>query len=123
MPVAYLVDSGSIQSIDSIPLDIRRVFKTVWDIDPSVLVQMAADRGPFVCQSQSLSLYFTSPTVNAVVSGVHYLVFRGRSRGVSVQVAVPGLVFWPQDRALLPSNQARGYACPHHATSSVLEEQ
>ena len=67
----YLTNStGSIQSIDAIPIELRNTYKTVWDIDQEVLVQMAADRGPFICQSQSLSLYLQSPTVSRVVSGL-----------------------------------------------------
>lgn len=62
--------AGSIQGINGIPLEIRNIFKTVWDIDQNVLVQMAAGHGPFVCQSQSLSLYFESPIVADVVSSV-----------------------------------------------------
>ncbi|KAJ3527865.1 hypothetical protein NMY22_g9623 [Coprinellus aureogranulatus] len=66
MQERIIANGGSIQAIETIPLDVRGVYKTVWDIDPSVLIKMAADRGPFVCQSQSLSLYLTSPTATSV---------------------------------------------------------
>lgn len=64
----HLNSSGSIQSLIEIPEGVRALFKTVWDIDPQVLVDMAADRGRFTCQSQSLSLYFPNPTLTLVVS-------------------------------------------------------
>jgi ribonucleotide reductase alpha subunit len=59
---------GSIQNIDGLSDDLKAIFKTVWEIEPEVLVRMASDRGPFVCQSQSMSLYFAEPTLTAVVS-------------------------------------------------------
>ncbi|KAJ3548215.1 hypothetical protein NMY22_g1345 [Coprinellus aureogranulatus] len=69
---------GSIQKIEAIPAEIKTVFKTVWDIDQDVLVQMAAARGPFIDQSQSLSLYFDKP----VVSEVSKRVFLGWKMGL-----------------------------------------
>ena len=59
---------GSIQSIEEIPLDIRMLFKTVWDIAPYTTLKMSAGRGPFVCQSQSLSIYLEKPSLVDVVS-------------------------------------------------------
>ncbi|KAJ3530867.1 hypothetical protein NMY22_g8398 [Coprinellus aureogranulatus] len=63
---AILASDGSIQHLKAIPKDIREIFKTVWDIDPEVIVKMAAARAPFICQSQSMSLYFESPTLTDV---------------------------------------------------------
>lgn len=59
---------GSIQSIPGIPEDMKRLYKTSWDIRQSVLIDMAADRGAFVCQSQSLNLFFRVPTIGLLVS-------------------------------------------------------
>jgi len=61
-------NDGSIQSIESIPKNIRNLYKTVWDISQKVLIDQAADRGKFVCQSQSLNLYLKNPTVNKLSS-------------------------------------------------------
>jgi ribonucleotide reductase alpha subunit len=52
---------GSIQKIDTIPQHIKDLYKTVWEISQEVLIQMAADRGAFICQSQSFNCYFASP--------------------------------------------------------------
>jgi ribonucleotide reductase alpha subunit len=54
-----LVNSGSIQYIDKIPADIKKLYPTVWEINQEVLVQQAIDRQPFVDQGQSLNLYVT----------------------------------------------------------------
>lgn len=59
---------GSIQKISSIPPAIRAVFKTAWEIEPSALIKMAAARAPFICQSQSMSLFFKEPNISAIVS-------------------------------------------------------
>lgn len=59
---------GSIQSIQGIPADIKKLYKTSWDIRQSVLIDMAADRGAFVCQSQSLNLFFRIPTIGLLVT-------------------------------------------------------
>jgi ribonucleoside-diphosphate reductase alpha chain len=54
----YIIASeGSIQNIDGIPDDLKRLYKTAWEIDQSVLVQQSIDRQPFVDQAQSLNLY------------------------------------------------------------------
>ncbi|PIL26242.1 hypothetical protein GSI_11998 [Ganoderma sinense ZZ0214-1] len=57
-----LASEGSIQDIDEIPDDLKPVFKTAFELDPIELVNLAADRGPFIDQSQSLTLFIASPT-------------------------------------------------------------
>ncbi|KAF6758165.1 Rrm1 protein [Ephemerocybe angulata] len=75
-------NDGSIQDIEAIPFEIRRLFKTVWEVDPVDLVRAAAARGPFVCQSQSMSLYFAAPTVSQVSS----VLFQGWKAGLKTGV-------------------------------------
>lgn len=62
--------TGSVQSIEAIPADVRAIFKTAWEIDPAVLIQMAAARAPFICQSQSMSLFFKSLSLSDIVSRI-----------------------------------------------------
>ncbi|KAJ6507222.1 ribonucleotide reductase [Mycena vitilis] len=52
---------GTIQHIDSIPEDVKEIYRTAWEIDSETLVRMSLHRGPFVCHSQSLSLYIENP--------------------------------------------------------------
>jgi ribonucleoside-diphosphate reductase alpha chain len=54
-------DDGSIQNITEIPREIRNVYKTVWEIPQKVLIDLAADRGIFIDQSQSLNIYLQDP--------------------------------------------------------------
>lgn len=58
-----LAEEGSIQKIGEIPEEIRELYKTVWEMKQSNLIQLAADRGPFICQSQSMNIFFDKPTV------------------------------------------------------------
>jgi ribonucleotide reductase alpha subunit len=58
---AMIANNGSIQSIDGIPDGIKRLYKTAWEIDAKDLLDLAADRGAYVCQSQSLNLFKELP--------------------------------------------------------------
>ena len=59
---------GSVRDIAEIPDDVRRVFRTVWEIPMRSLIDMAADRGAFIDQSQSLNLFMESPTIGKLSS-------------------------------------------------------
>jgi ribonucleoside-diphosphate reductase alpha chain len=52
-----VADNGSVQNVPGIPDDLKRLYKTIWEISQKVLIDMAAARGPYICQSQSLNLY------------------------------------------------------------------
>jgi ribonucleoside-diphosphate reductase alpha chain len=52
-----IINKGSVQNILRIPLEIRERYKTVWELKMKTLIDMSADRGIFVCQSQSLNLF------------------------------------------------------------------
>ena len=66
---------GSIQNIKEIPQDIKDLYKTVWEIKQKVIIDMAADRGPFVDQSQSMNLFFEKPT-NELLSKAHIYAYK-----------------------------------------------
>ena len=59
---------GSLQLCPGVPGDLKDVYRTVWDLDPVDLIDMAADRAPFVDQSQSLTLGVRRPTPALMVS-------------------------------------------------------
>jgi ribonucleoside-diphosphate reductase alpha chain len=63
---------GSIQGITEIPEEIRSVYKTVWEIPQKALIEMAAARGAFICQSQSLNLFLEDPTLGKLSSMYMY---------------------------------------------------
>jgi ribonucleoside-diphosphate reductase alpha chain len=85
-----IANNGSIQQLEMIPADIREKYKTVWEIPMRAVIDMAADRGIYVCQSQSLNLWIEDPTYATLTSmhfyawskglktGMYYLRRRGR---------------------------------------------
>ncbi|CAN0439052.1 unnamed protein product [Hapterophycus canaliculatus] len=56
-----IADQGSVQRVD-IPQDLKDLYKTVWEIKQKVVIDMAADRGAFICQSQSMNVHMADPT-------------------------------------------------------------
>ncbi|MCK6648187.1 MAG: ribonucleoside-diphosphate reductase subunit alpha, partial [Bacteroidia bacterium] len=63
--------NGSIQNIAEIPDNIKALYKTVWEISQKVIINMAADRGAYICQSQSLNLFVQDPNF-AKLSSMHF---------------------------------------------------
>ena len=63
--------NGSVQGLPTVPADIKARYKTVWEIKQKTLIDMAADRGAFICQSQSLNLFVQDPTI-AKLSSMHF---------------------------------------------------
>ena len=65
---------GSIQGIDGIPDDLKAIYRTAWEIPMQSLIDMAADRGAFIDQSQSLNLFMEAPTIGKLSLDVHVRV-------------------------------------------------
>ncbi|NLA36303.1 MAG: ribonucleoside-diphosphate reductase subunit alpha, partial [Actinobacteria bacterium] len=59
---------GSIQDIEEIPADLRMIYRTAWEVPMRSLIDMAAERGPYIDQSQSLNLFVESPTIGKLSS-------------------------------------------------------
>jgi ribonucleoside-diphosphate reductase alpha chain len=73
--------NGSIQSIEDIPQATKNLYKTAWEIKQRVLIDMAADRGAFICQSQSLNLFLDTPTKDKITSMHFYGWKKGLKTG------------------------------------------
>lgn len=63
-----IAEGGSIQNIPNIPAEVKALYKTVWEISQRTVVQMAADRGAFIDQSQSLNIHMRDPTMGKITS-------------------------------------------------------
>jgi len=74
--------NGSIQNIEEIPADIKELYKTVWEIKQRNLIDMAADRGAYICQSQSLNLFVDSPSTSKLTSMHFYAWKKGLKTGM-----------------------------------------
>ena len=70
-----LMNNGSIQNIDGIPKDMKELYKTVWEIKQKNILEMSADRGPFIDQTQSLNIHMESPKSNQLTS-MHFFAWR-----------------------------------------------
>lgn len=68
-------NDGSVQNIPTISEDIKERYKTVWEISQKALIEMSADRGPFIDQSQSLNIFFSTPTVGKLTTS-HTLAWK-----------------------------------------------
>lgn len=77
-----IASNGSVQNIAEIPENIKEIYKTVWEIPQRIIIDMAADRGPFVCQSQSMNLYFKEGNFAKLSSAFMY----GWKRGLKTVV-------------------------------------
>jgi len=72
---AIVARNGSIQGIPAIPEEVQSRYKTGWEIPQKVLIDMAAGRGAFICQSQSLNLFVADPTY-AKLSSMHFYTWK-----------------------------------------------
>jgi ribonucleoside-diphosphate reductase alpha chain len=75
-------NNGSIQHIDIIPQEIRDKYRTVWEIPMKHMIDMAKDRGAFICQSQSLNLWLEDPNYNTLTSMHFYSWKQGLKTGI-----------------------------------------
>ena len=72
---SIIANNGSIQGMTELPEDIRELYKTVWEIPMKTLINLARDRAPFICQSQSLNLFLAEPTPSKV-SSMHFYAWK-----------------------------------------------
>jgi len=85
-----IANNGSVQQLTNVPLEIREKYRTVWELPMRAIIDMAADRGAYICQSQSLNLWLEDPNYNTLTAmhfhswskglktGMYYLRRRGR---------------------------------------------
>jgi len=71
MKERLMASNGSVQEIDEIPQDIKDLYKTVYEISQKVIIDMSADRGAYICQSQSLNLFVENPNFGKL-SSMHF---------------------------------------------------
>jgi len=77
-----IADNGSIQNVQEIPQRTRDVFKTVWEIPQRTILEMAADRAPYICQSQSLNVHIAEPNSKKLTSMHFYAWQKGLKTGM-----------------------------------------
>jgi ribonucleoside-diphosphate reductase subunit M1 len=75
-------DNGSIQHVTTIPQELKDLYKTVWEISQRVVIDMAADRGAFIDQSQSLNIFIAEPNFGRLTSMHFYAWKKGLKTGM-----------------------------------------
>lgn len=97
-----IVANGSIQEIQEIPTAIKALYKTVWEIKMRNIIDMAADRGAYICQSQSLNLFVNAPNTAKLTSMHFYAWKKGLKTGMyylRTQAATQAVKFTVENQA------------------------
>jgi ribonucleoside-diphosphate reductase alpha subunit len=93
-------DGGSVQNLDGVPEKLKEVYRTVWEIPQKSIIEMSADRGAYIDQSQSLNIFMENPTMaklssmhlfgwkKGIKTGAYYLRTRAKARAQQVTVPV-----------------------------------
>ncbi|WP_442794768.1 ribonucleoside-diphosphate reductase subunit alpha [Pelobium manganitolerans] len=127
MKEQIILANGSVQNIDSIPQHIKDLYKTVWEIKMRTIIDMAADRGAYVCQSQSLNLFVSAPTASKLTSMHFYAWKKGLKTGMyylRTQAASQAIKFSVQSQAVKeidPVVQQNAVEIPEGASCSMEE--
>jgi ribonucleoside-diphosphate reductase alpha chain len=99
-----IANNGSIQTISELPAELRELYRTAWEIPMKTLITLAADRAPFICQSQSLNLFVAEPTYSKLSSmhmfawkqglktGCYYLRTKGAAKAQQFTIEPPACV-------------------------------
>jgi len=82
MKQILMASNGSIQNIDGMPQELKDLYKTVYEISQKVIIDMAADRGAYICQSQSLNLFVENPNYGKLSSMHFYAWQKGLKTGM-----------------------------------------
>jgi ribonucleoside-diphosphate reductase alpha subunit len=82
MKQMLMAANGSVQDIPGIPDDLKALYKTVWEISQKTVIDMAADRGAFICQSQSMNLFVENPNFGKLSSMHFYAWQKGLKTGM-----------------------------------------
>ena len=77
-----IAHNGSVQNIPGIPDDVKAIYKTVWEISQKKVLDLAADRGAYICQSQSLNVHLQSPMLGQLTSMHFYGWKKGLKTGM-----------------------------------------
>jgi len=123
-----IAHNGSVQNIPTIPDDVKAIYKTVWEISQKKVLDLAADRGAFICQSQSLNVHLQSPSLGQLTSmhfygwkkglktGMYYL--RTRPAAQAIQFTVDQSVLNSAKQQTANANTARAAATTNGKTVS-----
>jgi ribonucleoside-diphosphate reductase alpha chain len=108
--------NGSVQNIAEIPQHLKDLYKTVWEISQKAIIDMSADRGAYICQSQSLNIHLQEPNFGKMTSMHFYAWERGLKTGMyylrtkAAADAIKFTVTKEQKSDFIPANDIEGEA-------------
>jgi len=114
-------NGGSVQQLDGVPDNLKAIYRTVWEISQKSIIEMSADRGAYIDQSQSLNIFMENPTMAKLSSmhlfgwkkglktGAYYL--RTRAKAKAQQVTVPVMRVKPTDEEIQACSLANPDGC------------
>jgi ribonucleoside-diphosphate reductase alpha subunit len=114
-------NGGSVQQLDGVPDNLKAIYRTVWEISQKSLIEMSADRGAYIDQSQSLNIFMENPTM-AKLSSMHLFgwkkglktgsyYIRTRAKARAQQVTVPVMRVKPTDEEIQACSLANPESC------------
>jgi ribonucleoside-diphosphate reductase alpha chain len=110
-----IAENGSIQNINEIPQHLKDLYKTTWEISQKTILDMAADRGAYICQSQSLNIHMQDPNFGKLTSMHFYAWKKGLKTGMyylRTKAATDAIKFTVDKAALNQSSDAPVTATP-----------
>jgi ribonucleoside-diphosphate reductase alpha chain len=117
-----IANNGSIKDIQQIPQYIRDMFKTVWEISQKAIIDMSADRGAYICQSQSLNIHLTNPNFGKITSMHFYAWKAGLKTGMyylRTTAAADAIKFTIDKEALSQANPVEAKQSTEEAMSAI----
>jgi ribonucleoside-diphosphate reductase alpha chain len=120
MKNALIIANGSIQHMDSIPSHIKLLYRTVWEIPQKSILDMAADRGAYICQSQSLNIHIQEPNFGKLTSMHFHAWKKGLKTGMyylRTKAAADAIKFTVQKQ------QASVSSVPDPATANLQQQE
>jgi len=116
--------NGSVQNIPTIPQDIKDLYKTVWEISQKTIIDMAADRGAYICQSQSLNIHLQEPNFGKLTSMHFYAWKKGLKTGMyylRTKAATDAIKFTVDKTQLEPNTNTNAQASNTQAIACSLD--
>ncbi|MDB5274073.1 MAG: nrdA [Chitinophagaceae bacterium] len=125
MKQRLIEQNGSVQNINEIPGNIKELYKTVWELKQKTLIDMAADRGAYICQSQSLNVFIDQPNFGKLTSMHFYAWKKGLKTGMYYLRSKPAAdaIKFTVDKEQATDGSANGLAATAAANEASTIQQ